>query len=506
MKLIAKKGQIQDQKVDLIIVNLFQNEKKPGGATGAVDKALGGLITSLIKEENFKAKLGQTLLIRTYNKIPVKKVLVLGLGRQKEFDLEVVRRVSATALKTAKKLNCKTIASIIHGAGIGKLDILKASLATITGMLLANYSFTKYQKKQAKLAKKQAIDQFYLIDQSSDKVKSITQAIKQVQSFIPGIYLARDLVNEPALAATPTRLVKVARQIADENKQVSIKIYDEKNLKKLGLNLLLAVARGSDEPAYLIHLTYKPSKPVKKIALLGKGLTFDSGGYSLKPSEYMDTMKLDMGGAATVLGIFRALSHSNCIHEVHGIIPATENMISGHAIKPGDVATALNGKTVEILNTDAEGRLILADALSYIQNQKWDTVIDFATLTGACVVALGQNLAGVFSNNKKLSEKLVHSSEFEGEPFWPMPLVKDYNSQLKSKIADLQNISRSKYGGAITAALFLQNFVPKNTPWAHIDIAGPAFAEKPINSYTPHGGTGFAIRTLLHFLKKLNKG
>jgi leucyl aminopeptidase len=329
----------------------------------------------------------------------------------------------------------------------------------------------------------------------------------KASKVIQGVYLTRDLVNEPGLHATPKRLVKEAQKIAKANSNISIKVFDEPALKKMKANALLAVARGSDEPAFLIHLTYKPKSTAKKrIALAGKGLTFDSGGLSIKPQEGMKTMKTDMAGAATVLGIFSLLAENNISHEIHGIIPTTENLISGKAIKPGDIVTALNGKTIEIINTDAEGRLILADAFSYLAKDegKWDALIDFATLTGACVVALGEQVAGLFGNNSKLNEKILKASKNEGEQIWNMPLVDDYQDLLKSQIADLANVTKSKWGGAITGALFLKEFIPKDIPWVHLDIAGPSWEERGEIPYIPKGGTGFGVRSIIRFLSELS--
>jgi len=494
MKISAKKGQLQDQAADLLVINQFQ--------VASIDKLLSKNLTTLIKEEAFKAKLGQSFLINTFGKIPAKRVLVVGLGKSKNLNSEKIRRASSTALKIAKKHKAKTIVSTLHGSS-ENFDPQESAYAIATGSLLADYSFTNYQKSKAKLEKKHAIKSLTLVDHSQQKVNQANQGIDKALKTAPGVYLARDLVNEPGLKVTPSYLANTAKKIASASPQISLKVFDENQLKKMGAGALLAVSRGSAEPAYLIHLTYKPKNPTKKIALLGKGLTFDTGGYSLKPSEFMNIMKIDMGGAATVFGIFQVISQLNPQVEVHGIVPTSENLISGRAIKPGDIVTALNGKTIEILNTDAEGRLILADALSYIHNQKWDYVLDFATLTGACIVALGEKIAGLFSNNQKLTKQIIKASKKEGETFWPLPLVADYKDQIKSQIADLQNISKSRYGGAVTAALFLQEFIPPKTPWAHLDIAGPAYEEKNTIAYLPQGGTGFAVRSILRFLQNL---
>jgi leucyl aminopeptidase len=285
-----------------------------------------------------------------------------------------------------------------------------------------------------------------------------------------------------------------------------LKVLDRAACEKLGMGAYLAVAKGSDEPPYFLHLVYRPhrsNKTNKKIALVGKAVTFDSGGLSLKPSDHMETMKSDMAGAAAVLGIFSVLSDIAPGAEVHGLIAACENMPSGKAMRPGDIVTAMNGKSIEILNTDAEGRLTLADALAYANKKiKTDSIVDLATLTGACMAALGTDIAGLLSNDEKMSSKIELAAKSSGEPVWRLPLFSDYSPLMAGDHADLRNISRAKYGGAITAGLFLKEFAG-DTPWAHLDIAGPAFVERDALSYMNKGGTGFGVRTMLNWLKNI---
>jgi leucyl aminopeptidase len=298
----------------------------------------------------------------------------------------------------------------------------------------------------------------------------------------------------------PKTLMERAKDIAKGVGSIRVRVYDKERLEKMGAGGLLGVAQGSIHEPYLVHMIYKPEKPAKKkLALVGKAVTFDSGGLSLKPSQYMETMKCDMGGSAAVLGAFASLADLKPSVEVHGIFGAAENMPSGEAIRPGDVLTAMNKKTIEVLNTDAEGRLTLADTLSYAVKQKPDAIIDLATLTGACVVALGEEITAVMGNNEALSEKVLAASKVTGEKMWPMPLEKNYKKLLKSDIADLKNIG-GRYGGALTAGLFLQEFV-QDVPWVHLDIAGPAFAERPMNAYTPKGASGHPVRTLLELIR-----
>ena len=300
---------------------------------------------------------------------------------------------------------------------------------------------------------------------------------------------------------------KVAKAIARKSKNIRCSVFGKKEMKKLGMNGLLAVARGSHEEPKFIKLTYRggtsaSSVSNKTICLIGKGITYDSGGLSLKPQSVLETMKCDMAGAATILAVFQAIRIVKPKINVVGLIAATENMPGGGAIKPGDVVRALNGKTIEIVNTDAEGRVVLADALSYASKYiKSDYIIDLATLTGACVVALGEDIAGLFTDNEKLAGILFGAGTRVGEKMWRMPIANEYEEHLKSEIADVRNVSKTKYGGAINGALFLKEFAPKETPWAHLDIAGPAFAEKD-TTLAPYGGTGFGVQTILSIISE----
>lgn len=507
MQISVIKARLDKKQTDVIILPCFQNQETKGAVT-LIDSALEGLLTRAMKEENFKAKLGRTFSFHTHEKLGAKRIIIVGLGKKEEVNTEHLRRASATALKCAKTANAKKIAvALPRQKNLTKIDSEESAYALASGALLANYRFLKYQKTKQKKAQKQAIETLEIIAESNKIIKQAEKGIIKAEQFIPGVFLTRNLVNEPALDVTPKRLVNEAEKIAKSNPNISLKVFGEEKLRKMGANALLAVSRGSDEPAFLIHLTYKPkTKAKKRIVLAGKGLTFDAGGLSIKPQEGMKSMKLDMAGAATVFGIFSILAETNTNHEIHGVIPASENLISGKAIKPGDVVTALNGKTIEIINTDAEGRLILADAFSYLGTLegKWDALIDFATLTGACIIALGEQVAGMFGNNPKLKEKILKASKIEKEQIWEMPLVDDYKSLLKSQIADIANVSKSKTGGAITGGLFLQRFVPKNTPWVHLDIAGPAWEEKGEIPYIPKGGTGFGVRSIARFLEDLS--
>jgi leucyl aminopeptidase len=328
----------------------------------------------------------------------------------------------------------------------------------------------------------------------------MARAVKLALDIFPGVSLARDLVNEPPSIATARYLGEQAERHC-RGRGLSVEVWNKKKIAAMNLAGLLAVNRGSTEEPRIIVIRYRPAtRAKKKIALIGKGITFDSGGLSLKPAKSMETMKLDMAGGAAIIGAMSRLPELRLPVEVTGYIPTTDNLPSGSAQKPGDIIRYLNGKTIEVLNTDAEGRLILADGLALAARAKPDYMINLATLTGACMVALGTEVAGVFSNHQPLADALIRSGRESGEKLWQLPLVKEYRDEIKSSVADMKNIGGS-YGGAITAALILQEFVD-SVPWAHLDIAGPAFAEKEMLT-SPKGGTGFGVRTLLRFLATL---
>ena len=303
----------------------------------------------------------------------------------------------------------------------------------------------------------------------------------------------RNLANEPAEYATPTKLAEVAKSLGLETK-----IYDRKDCEKMGMGAFLAVARGSQQEPKFIHIKYTPKNPAKRIAIIGKGLCFDSGGMDLKPASSMLTMRDDMSGAACILGVMSKIKEFSPNIEVHGIIAACENMIGPNAYKPGDILKAKNGKTIEIDNTDAEGRVTLADALCYACELNVDEVIDIATLTGACMVALGTHASGIMGNNKDLVNRLIQVGAKSGERYWEMPMYPEYFDSLKSEIADMKN-SGARWGGTSAAGLFLQNFVTDNVKWAHLDVAGTAFLDKPQKEFIA-GATGVGVRTLLNYI------
>lgn len=448
-----------------------------------------------LKKEKFTGAKNQFFVINE----PNLTVVLLGSGQSKKLSVEDWRQLSGQIIIYLKKYSAKQIGLTVTDWLKGNNDIASLGQALAEGLQLANYKFDKYKKPDKEKIKVDIQNLFVVID--SAKQTKFKQGWQIGVDMAEATNLARDLVNEPAGVMNPTFLADTARQIAKDNKNISVKILDKEACQKLGMNAYLGVDQGSDQPLQFIHLIYKPARKSRDIiALVGKGITFDSGGLNIKTGDSMSQMKIDMGGAATVLGIFNSIGKLKPNKEVHGIVAACENMPSGTALKPGDVVSNMQGKTIEIGNTDAEGRVTLADSLAYAQKKGASTIIDLATLTGACMIALGPEYTALFANDQNLAKDLLKTASATGEKLWQLPLPDEYKELNKSKVADINNIPNTRYGGAITAALFLQEFINKDIKWSHWDIAGPAYAEKPFNSYTPAGGVGHGVRTLLTWL------
>ncbi len=499
MKILIKNQKLENTNCDVLIINLFEGVKTLGGGTGAVDLALDGLIKKVIKEEDFKGKTGLTLTIRTNGSIPAKKVIIVGLGEKEKFDLDVLRKASAAAIRAAKREKAKTVCSILHGAGIGKVDPKEAAQIITEVSQLAIHEFNKYKSKD-KDNPKSTVQSFNIVESDKSKLKDIEEGIRLGNLGVKAQMLARDIVSEPANAGTPTFMANIARKIAKEN-SLKAEILDREGCQKLGMGAFLSVAQGSKQPPKFIVLRYTPKgRPRKHIAIVGKGITFDSGGLSLKPANSMETMKDDKSGAAAVLGVMSVIKEIKLDVKVTMIAPCTENMPGSAATKPGDIFKAMSGKTIEVLNTDAEGRLILADAVSYAtKHEKVDEIIDLATLTGACVVALGDTTSGVMTNNSKLAEKIIKAGNEVGERMWQLPLLDEDRDKIKSEIADMINVGSGGQSGAQNGAVFIEKHVG-NTPWCHIDIAGPSWTKNE-TVYGPKGPTGVGARTLINYLK-----
>jgi leucyl aminopeptidase len=482
-------GDIAQIEADAIVVNLFEGVEQPGGATAAVDKALEGAIGSLIGRGQIKGKSGEVNIFHTFGKLPARAVAIAGLGKREDFNVDRIRAVTGEFCRALRKMNCRKIATILHGAGIGGIELEASAEAITEGALLGLYGFSKYKKLEY-----ENIEEVLIVIRAEEKVPILEQAVGKGKVVAEATNLARDMGNEPANYMTPSQMAETAKEIAGKY-NVEIEVFDREDMEMMGMGALLGVARGSSQPPKLIILSYRGGEsPEKTLGFLGKGITFDSGGISIKPSEGMADMKDDMAGAAAVMTAIGAIAQLKPKINVTAIIPATENLPSGTALKPGDVLKAMNGKTIEVISTDAEGRLILADALSYAQKLGLSSLIDLATLTGACRVALGLLYSGLFGNDQDLIDKVLRAAEITGEKMWHMPMPEEYKEQIKSEIADVKNTG-NRYGGAITAALFLAEFVD-NTPWVHIDIAGPRLSNKE-NGYIVKGATGFGVRTLI---------
>ena len=494
IEISVSKGLLEETPANVLVVNLFEGVKIPAGATGAIDVALDGLISKfIIAKEGFDGKFGKMYLLPTYGKIAAEKVLLVGLGKNKDFTPNRLRELSAKIIKKCRKMgNAKKVISVLHGAGIGGYDPEICARMITEGTLIGSYSFDKY--KTEKSTKK--VDELVIVDMVEENCKKAKAGIKKGKIIGSAMNFARDLSNEQPAYATPSKLAEIAQSFKD----LEVKVYDKEEIEKMGMGAFLGVAKGSSQPPKFIHMHYKGSNQKliqRKIAIIGKGICFDSGGLDIKPPSSMLNMKDDMSGAAAVLGVMSVLKDLKPNCEVHGIIAACENMPGCSAYKPGDVLTAKNGKTIEVDNTDAEGRLTLADALCYACELDVDEVIDIATLTGACVVALGSAASGIMGNHQPTIDKLIKCANSGGEKMWQLPMFDEYKESLQSDVADMRNTG-SRMGGAQIAGIFLQNFV-KKVHWAHIDVAGTAFLDKPQNEF-PKGATGAGVRTLINHL------
>lgn len=474
---------------------LFSFEEKPiSQDIQKVNKKLNGMVESIIKEENFKAKSQELLLINTGRDLNFSRVLLVGLGKRAQFSSLVLRQATGSAIRMLQKKKIKQLAVVIPTLPAKKYP-LKIIAETITrGAILADYQFTEYKTDKKELLP--SLQEMILL---SAKGKIIEKGISEGKIIAEAINHTRDYGNQPSNKATPSYLVSMAQKVAKISK-IHCRILEKREMEKLKMGAILGVSKGTKHPPKFIILEYK-GKPQKKewLVFVGKGITFDSGGISIKPGDKMEEMKFDMAGGGAVIGAVEAIANLRLPLNIVGLVPATENLPSGEAYKPGDVLTSSSGKTIEVISTDAEGRIVLADALHYAERYKPKAVIDLATLTGACVTALGNQAAGLLGNNEKLIKKVKQASEFSGERVWEFPLWKEYEEQIKSDIADVKNVGGTG-AGVITAAAFLAKFI-ENCPWAHIDIAGVAWnqEEKP---YLTKGATGYGVSLLVELARQ----
>ncbi len=492
MKVHAQAKPLVDVAADALIVGMPAGQKALPPRLALLDRRAGGHLAAVLEAEGFQGKSGQVTHLHTAGRLPAARLIVVGVGDGKELTLETVRRAAAAGVRRARDLSARTVAVDLLGDG---LPAAERAQALVEGAILGTYTFDRYKREK----NGKAVEALTVVAADGRVIREAAAGIRRGEVFGQATMFARDLVNMPANEMHPTRLAEVAARIAKEAR-LTLRLLDRAGCEKLGMGAFLGVAAGSEQPPVFIHLTYALRRPRRRVALIGKGVTFDAGGLDLKTPEGMLRMKDDMSGAAAVLAILRALPALKPPVEVHGLIAATENMPSGAALRPGDVLRAMNGTTIEVGNTDAEGRLTLADALCYANARvKADEIIDVATLTGACVVALGPLCAGLFASDQALADRLLAAAAEAGERVWQLPLIDEYREHLKSEVADINNVG-PRGGGAINAALFLKEFAGA-TPWAHLDIAGPAFSEKDL-PLAPRGGTGAAVRALLTYLSR----
>jgi leucyl aminopeptidase len=493
---------------------LFCLEGEKDALLKQTDTALKGAITRAAKDKRFEAKLNQTLLIPTLGALKAEHVLLVGVGKADDLTADRLRQAGGTAGKLAEKSRLEKIACALPGKkfhspfAVGKKHSAPSALARAVaeGLLLALYHFDVYKTVDAKNGKPARVKEIIFLQTESGaaNLKHARQGIERAAKTATAVWMARDLQSHPSNKATPTYLADTARAIARAHRLRS-RILNLADMRQLGMGALLGVARGSHEPAAFIVLEYSGGKKSHApVVLVGKGVTFDTGGISLKPASGMDEMKMDMSGASAVLGALQAVADLRLPVNVVGLVPATENMPGGSAIKPGDILKSLSGKTIEVLNTDAEGRLILCDALTYAQRYKPRAIIDLATLTGAVITALGHHAGAILGNNADLTRDLIAGGAATGERLWELPLWEEYQKAVKSDIADLKNIAGPNVGaGTIVGAAFLKEFIDEKTPWAHIDIAGTAWGEE--TPYNPKGPSGYGIRLLIHYLENLDR-
>ena len=485
MKINVTDLNLLNSDLSILIVKYYKNQDI---SACPVNIALNNEISDFVfNKEKFSADFGQTYLLPTSGKIKADKVLIVGLGEKEAFTFDKLRVAIAKAVQKCDTMKNNSKVGILLS---GDFDLLKEAQITSEDAIIGTYDFDKYKSKK----NESPISE--LIISTPRDLDKVEEAVKKGEIIANSMSMARDLINEPAQVITPEALANKAKAVQG----IDTVVYDENQIQEMGMNAYYAVGRGSINPPRLIYMKYASPNPRKKIAIIGKGLTFDSGGMDLKPPASMLNMKDDMSGAACVISVMNALAQLKPDIEVHAIVAACENMISGKAYKPGDVLTAKNGKTIEVDNTDAEGRITLADALCFVEELNPDAIIDIATLTGACMVALGSVSAGIMGTNPQMTKELIDAGNENGERYWELPLFEEYFESLKSDIADMKNTG-SRYGGASTAGMFLKNFV-KNKNWAHLDIAGTAHIDKPQYDILKKGATGAGVRTILAWLLK----
>jgi leucyl aminopeptidase len=490
MNIQVMEGDLTQHKSEAAVLVNFEGETKILGVSSSFYKDAGGQIARIHDLGDFKGEKGELSLHYTRDSFPVRRIVIVGLGKRTDLSLERIREAFAKAAQQIRSLHVDQFSTSLDLQDLG-LPIGSIAGAMTEGVILGLYNYLPYKTVEKKDWQEIASLKIYA---SKKDIKPVRAAVKKAEIIARSVCFARDLVSAPANEMTPSILANQAKSHLNR-KNTNVAVLNEADMKKLGMNALLGVAKGSHEPPRMIIMNYDGSKKsVKPIVLVGKGITFDSGGISIKPAENMDRMKTDMAGGAAVIATIKAASELALPINLVGIVPATENLPGGNAYKPGDILRSLSGQTIEVVNTDAEGRVILSDALTYACRFKPRVIIDLATLTGACIVALGDHVIGMMGTADDVKRKILQAAESTGERAWELPLGELYDELIKSDVADYKN-SGGRAGGAITAAAFLGKFVG-HYPWVHLDIAGPSWLEKD-RPYIPKGASGVGVRLLV---------
>ncbi|MDX9746816.1 MAG: leucyl aminopeptidase [Syntrophales bacterium] len=496
MKVTVKQGNIEASNADATILFSYEDVLIPTRYMAAFDEVSRNLLRQMIDAGDIKGKAKEVQLVFLPDTRRVRRLIFVGLGKKSEANPEKIREAFALAARKVREMKWHSmdIAPSMMGLDFPTEWIISVA---VESMRLGLYRFTHFKTEEGENIR-HTVELTAWIEKEEDLKKAV-QAAREAERLGDAVIFVRDLVSMPSNEMTPKAMAREALKIGEKRQSIKVNVLDEKEIKKTGMHALLGVAKGSREEGQFIIMDYQGSESKgAPIVLVGKGLTFDSGGISIKPAENMEGMKTDMAGGAAVMGVVMAAADLKLPLRIIGLIPATENMPGGLAYKPGDVLKTLSGLTVEVISTDAEGRLILADSLTYAKRYKPAAVIDLATLTGACIIALGENVMGMMGTARELKEKLMHASELTGEKIWELPLWEDSYEAIKSDIADLKNVG-GRPGGAMTAGAFLSKFIT-GYPWVHLDIAGPSWLNKD-HPYTPKGASGVGVRLLVQMLK-----
>jgi leucyl aminopeptidase len=491
MQIRVEAGDIAAVKADAIVVNLFEGVTSPAGGTGAVDRAMGGAISQLIEAGDIRGKSGEFTLLHSLGKIPAPRVVVAGLGKSSEFSLDKVRQLSGDLARYLRRQRLKDVAVITHGAGIAGLPPEECAAAIAEGTLLGTYRFLRHKKPEEDATE---LESLTLVEHDNAKVPALERGVERGRILAEATNFARDLANEPSNYLTPTEMADRAKDLAASS-GLECEVYGPGWMLEKGMGGVLGVAAGSTQEPRFIVLRYNGGGDAKPLALVGKGITFDTGGISIKPAAGMEEMKGDMSGGASVIAAMSAIARLRPPINVIGVVPATENMPGGSAIKPGDVLKTMSGKTIEVINTDAEGRLILSDGLAYAREQDASAIVDIATLTGAISITLGNVAMGAMANDAALLDRVKKAAEASGEKVWELPMYEEYKEQIRSDVADMKNTG-GRGAGSITAAMLLREFV-ESTPWVHLDIAGVDNYDRE-KGVIVKGASGIPVRTLVN--------